>query len=63
MRSIKAQAAGLDRKIALELALLDSEKEEAKEKQIHSQGSGENTPSQGEKQEPAHTSPLNTTVS
>ena len=38
LRNIKAQAAELDRKIALELAPLDSEKEEAKEKQIHSQG-------------------------
>ncbi len=64
LRSLKTQAAELDRKIALELAPPEPEKEEVKEgeKQEHGQGGGQNTTSQGAKQEPAHTSPQNTTT-
>lgn len=64
LRSLKTQAAELDRKIALELAPPEPEKEEVNEgeKQEHGQGGGQNTTSQGAKQEPAHTSPQNTTT-
>ncbi|KGN92453.1 helicase [Porphyromonas canoris] len=64
LRSLKTQAAELDRKIALELAPPEPEKEEVNEgeKQGQSQGGGQSTTSQGEKQEPAHTSPQNTTT-
>ncbi|MDD7437500.1 MAG: hypothetical protein PUK66_01460, partial [Bacteroidales bacterium] len=57
LRSLKTQAAELDRKIALELTPPEPEKEEVKEgeKQKQSQGAEQNTTSQGAKQEPTHT--------
>lgn len=65
LRSLKTQAAELDRKIALELAPPVPEKEEVKEgeKQGQSQDGGQNTSSQGAKQEPTHHSlPGHTTM-
>lgn len=64
LRSLKTQAAELDRKIALELAPPVPEKEEIKEgeKQGRSQRGGQNTNFQGAKQEPTHTLSPNTTT-
>lgn len=64
LRSLKTQATELDRKIALELSPPEPEKEEVKEGEKHErgQGGGQDTTSQGAKQEATHTSPLNTTT-
>ena len=64
LRLLKGQAAELDRKIALELAPPEPEKEEIKdgEKKRQGQGGVQNTTSQGATQESTHTLPQHMTT-
>ena len=62
LRSLKSQAAELDRKIALELAPPEPEKGEVKEGEKQGQETMQGSSVQGTKQEPAHTLPQHTTM-